>query len=152
MFSQTCSIIPLIKTLIFYSRFSRWKRKHDSSCGFAFHGYCCLLWLPNLFKELSVERKFFLKKHLLQAFRYSLIYIASRKSLQYSRLFQIVLSSNHFWNAFVNPQKEVKIVPPKLQETIMYDTRRDAQLKPCNVPTVSLIPHYFPGWLQLSYC
>ena len=44
-------------------------------------------------------------------------------------MFQIVLSDNHYRNAFVNPKKNhVKILVPKLHERLLYDTRKDALL------------------------
>ena len=52
--------------------------------------------------------------------------------------------SVYYKNAFVKPKRKklhVKIELPKLQETLLYDTKRDAQLEPCIAPSAPTFQH-----------
>ena len=83
------------------------------------------------------------QKYLLQNFCHFFICIATVKSLQSSRLFETILSNYYYWNAFVNPKRkklQVKIVVTKLQETILYGTRRVVLLVHCIVLNVPISP------------
>ena len=80
----------LLENLFKYSRFPRWKRMIDSSCGLSFYGSSCLLWLLFPFLEFSVNGKNILNI-LGTYFRHYIICIATVKLLQPSRFFFEIL-------------------------------------------------------------
>ena len=79
-------------------------------------------------------------KIFLQIFHHYFIRLATVNSLQSSRLFQTILL-NYYYEMLSLIRKEklhVKIVVPKLQETILYGTRIDVELEHCIVPSVPI--------------
>ena len=95
--------------------------------GFSFYG---IFWNFLVIKEYNITTL---------ATKFSLLFfcIATINLLKLLRSFQIILFITNMPSVIRKEKKiHVRIVVPKLQQTILHDTKRDAQLEPCLAPSV----------------
>ena len=116
----------------------------DSSCGISFYGKSCLSWLVFLlwnFLEFSRSYENSVKTLATDFAPLFLLHCYNQVAKIVTLIFGIFCLLQKCLRYFEKKKFLVNIVEPKLQETILYHTKRDAQLEPYIAPSVPNFQH-----------